>query len=163
LAVDGDGAVEGVVAQRLVVHVGTSLAAAAHDAHEVSIPPYHHAGRCYVGLEGQGQAGGHSVGDFAYASAGVAVDAGSSLGERHRVSDASLVTEAVDGAVGARVEDDEHRHPQAPGLVAVGAASHVVAPIVRRGPWRTDVGLRRQPDRTAGRGNAAGRESYGSY
>jgi hypothetical protein len=69
-----------------------------------------------------------------------------------------LGTEAVDGAEGARVEDDGHRRPQALGLVAVGAASHVAAPIVRRGPWQTDAGLRRQPDRTAGRGNVAGWE-----
>jgi hypothetical protein len=77
---DDDGGAVGVaIGQKSAEgHVDTCLAAAVHDAHEVSTRPCHHAGRCCEGLVGRDRAGGHSVGDFACASAGVAVDAGSS-------------------------------------------------------------------------------------
>lgn len=141
--------VEAVVEQRLVPDVNTLRPVAARDDREASVPRAgRHGDQRHAGQGDQDQVGDHFLGDCAFAYA--VVEAHSLGAHRMQIDDETLGIVVVGDAAEVLAGGDEHRYqPTAPGLVAVGAASHVVAPTERRCWWGIDAGLQRQPDRIA--------------
>jgi hypothetical protein len=142
----GDGAavvVGAVIAQKSAPDVNTSRLVAAHDDHEESARQADRHDDRHHGARGDlDRAVDHFVGDCACVSV---VEAESSRGaHRMETGDGTLAIAVVDVAAVVLDGDGEHQDRlTAPGLVAVGAASHDVAPTERRCLGRRDADLLR--------------------